>query len=129
MFTLMYARLFTSWLNFSLASYQWFAQHLSQMLVNPPLTEACAASQLSSIWTVTRKPSVSDGLLYTCAEASSVDKTRLDMEIDVSVDLVSPSYCGVRSQKVFGKIEKKKTEQINVSKKSKKYRRKNKEVS
>ena len=37
--------------------------------------------------------------LCTCAEASSVEKTALDMENDVSVDLVSSSYCGVRSKK------------------------------
>ena len=31
--------------NFTRPRNQWFAQHLSQMLVNPPLTEACTASQ------------------------------------------------------------------------------------
>ena len=34
--------------------------------------------------------------VHVCG-ADSVDKTRLDMEIDISVDLVSSSYCGVRS--------------------------------
>ena len=83
----------------------WFAQHLSQMLVNPPLTVACTASQplttLDSGKSLAYDLFLMDLVVHECGNRL-VDRTGLVVETGVNVDLVSSchvsSSCrGVRS--------------------------------
>ena len=60
------------------------------MLVSPPLTEASLGSEQSLAY----------DLFLMDLEADSVDRKGCDTEVDVSGDLVSSTYRGVRSQKI-----------------------------
>ena len=84
--------------NFTRPHYQWFVQHLSQMLVNPPLTECCRSTvdSLGSGQSLAYDLFLMD-LDVQVSGSRLCGQDRIGMEIDVSVDLVSSSYCGVRS--------------------------------
>ena len=83
---------------FHVHSTEWFGRHLSQMLVNPLLTEACTVHHLLTHLYLDRD-SRTFCFCWTWIFRKQTRRTRarVVVEIEVSVDLVSSSNGSLRS--------------------------------